>query len=302
MPVKIGVGLPTVGRGPHLSELGDVIAAGRLAEELGLESVWAADHLIPPAELLDSTTALAAVAGATERLNLGFSVLVLALRRLAWAAKQLGTLQYVSVGRVLLGVGIGGEPNGLAGWEAAGVPFGERASRTDAGLRALPPLLAGETVRLDHEPGAPEVRLAPSAPMPPVLIGGNGGAALRRTAELGDAWFPSAISLPNLADGIEKLHALAAERGRPTPTVTVGVPAAFGSDRATRDALVERLAGGYGLPREEAEQIPLTGTPAESAERLAEYAGAGVDRVVLMSANSDWRRRYEQAAELATIE
>jgi alkanesulfonate monooxygenase SsuD/methylene tetrahydromethanopterin reductase-like flavin-dependent oxidoreductase (luciferase family) len=302
MSLQIGVGLPTVGRGPQLSELGDVLAAGRLAEELGLESVWAADHLMPPAALLDSTMSLAAVAGATQRVHLGFSVLVLALRRLAWAAKQLGTLQHLSGGRVLLGVGIGGEPNGLAGWDAAGVPFGERAHRTDAGLRALPPLLAGETVTLDHEPGSPEVRLTPSAPVPPVLIGGNGDAALRRTAAFGDAWFPSAISPHNLATGSAKLRALAAEHGRPCPTVTVGVPAALDSDDTTHAALVERLAGGYGVPREEAEQIPLTGTPAESAERLAEYEAAGAERVVLMSFGSDWRRHYEQAAGLATIE
>lgn len=302
MTVKIGVGLPTVGRGPQLSELGDAVAAGRRAEELGLESVWAADHLAPPAALLDSTMSLAAVAGATQRVHLGFSVLVLAMRRLAWAAKQIGTLQHLSGGRVLLGVGIGGEPNGLAGWAAAGVPFGERARRTDAGLRALPPLLQGETVTLDHEPGSPDVQLRPPAKVPPVLIGGNGDAALRRTAEFGDAWFPSAISLPKLTAGIDKARALAAERGRPAPTVTLGIPAALGSDRATREALVDSLAGGYGLPREEAEQIPLTGTPEESAERLAAYEAAGVERVVLMSFRSDWRRHYEQAAELATIE
>lgn len=302
MTIQIGVGLPTVGRGVELAELGDVVAAGRVAEELGLESVWAADHLIPPAALLDSTMSLAAVAGATEQVRLGFSVLILAMRPLAWAAKQIGTLQHLSGGRVLLGVGIGGAANGLAGWEAAGVPFGERANRTDAGLRALPPLLAGKQVRLDHEPGTPEVRLNPPAPMPPVLIGGNGDAALRRTVDFGDAWFPSAISPKNLAIGIGKLRAHAAERGRPAPTVTVGIPTVFGSDQPTRNALVDRLANGYGLPRDEAEQIPLTGTLAEAAEQLAKYRTAGVERVVLMSATSDWRRHYEQAAELATIE
>ncbi|MFC4591482.1 LLM class flavin-dependent oxidoreductase [Sphaerisporangium corydalis] len=301
MSLDIGVGLPTTGRGPDRTLLGDVREHAVLAEELGLESVWAADHLIPAAPILDSTIALAAAAGATRRVRLGFGVMVLAMRPLAWAAKQLGTLQHVSGGRVLLGVGTGGVPHGTAGWEAAGVPFAERGPRTDAALGALPGLLAGEPTVLPHEPGAPKITLAPAAAVPPILIGGNGPAALRRAAAYGDGWFPSVITPEALAAGVARLRRLAAERGRARPTVTVGIPAALGGGRGGRAAVAEALSRGYGVPLEQALEIPLAGDRHEAAERLAEYARAGAERAVLMTDLPDWRHHYERVAEVNAL-
>jgi alkanesulfonate monooxygenase SsuD/methylene tetrahydromethanopterin reductase-like flavin-dependent oxidoreductase (luciferase family) len=90
---------------------------------------------------------LAAAAGATERIHLGVGVMVLALRDPAWAAKQLASLQHVSGGRVVLGVGAGGVKHGTEAWEAVGVPYAERGRRTDEALALLPGLIRGETGR-----------------------------------------------------------------------------------------------------------------------------------------------------------
>src|ERR1700761_3551980 len=159
-----GVLLPTfdalrTGRPPQ------VTAAARLAEESGLDGVWAGDHLWCPAPILDATSALAAAAAVTERVSIGTSVLLLGMRPLAWAAKQVATLQALSGNRLKLGVGIGGEfPSEYA---AAEVPIKERGRRLDRALALLPGLLAGEP--LPQGWGGADERLPalePTAPVP----------------------------------------------------------------------------------------------------------------------------------------
>ena len=175
--MKVGITLPSFGAG----QIEGSTSHARHAEEMGLESVWVGDHLIPVLPFLDSTLVLAAAASVTERIKIGFGVLILALRPVAWAAKQIATLQHLSGDRVLLGVGAGGSVHGDAAWRAVGVPYGERGKRTDAALAVLPGLVAGKPTAVNGE----EVTLAPGATMPPVLIGG-GPASLRRTARYGD--------------------------------------------------------------------------------------------------------------------
>src|ERR1700754_3219500 len=107
MSLEIGVILPTSTPAPDRPILGDVRASARLAEELGLDSVWSTDHLIASAPILDSSVVLATAAAVTERITIGYGVMILALRPVAWAAKQITSLQYVSGNRVMLGVGTG---------------------------------------------------------------------------------------------------------------------------------------------------------------------------------------------------
>lgn len=104
---KIGVFLPSISPAAEVPK--DVIAAARQAEGLGFESVWVIDQLVAGSQMafLESTTVLASVAAATQRVKLGFGVMVLPLRPVAWVAKQIASLQYLSGDRVILGVGIG---------------------------------------------------------------------------------------------------------------------------------------------------------------------------------------------------
>src|ERR1700683_2728442 len=147
----VGVVLPSMSRRGELP--GDISTAARHAEDLGLESVWAVDQLIAGTgtPLIDSTVALAAAASATARVRLGFGVMILPLHPVVWVAKQVASLQHVSDGRVILGVGAGGDRH-EASWAAAGVPRRERGRRTNAALRALPGLIAGQPTRLDDQP------------------------------------------------------------------------------------------------------------------------------------------------------
>ncbi|MEV4838738.1 LLM class flavin-dependent oxidoreductase [Nonomuraea sp. NPDC049486] len=235
----------------------DLREAARHAEDAGLDGVWHGDHL-------------------------------------AWAAKQVATLQYVSGGRLVLGVGSGG---GLGQWAAAGVPYAERGPRTDSALRLLPRLLAGERTEVE---GA-AVELAPSVPMPPVWVGNASMTAIRRAARLGDGWFPSLISPAQLAEGAARLAELAAEHGRPAPVVAIGGTCALGTGVPSREEIASGIGGAYGRPVEEVIDIPLTGRPEEAAERLAAYREAGARHAVVGIAGGDWRTQVELLAEVRKI-
>ncbi len=138
--LRLGINLPTfdplrVGGPPRFVE------AARLAEEIGFDAVWVGDHLHMPAPVYDSTVALAAAAAVTERVKLGFGVMLLGLRQPAWVAKQLTTIDALAPGRLLLGVGVGGEfPQEF---EAVGLSVKRRGRLLDEALAALPDWLAG---------------------------------------------------------------------------------------------------------------------------------------------------------------
>src|ERR687898_284553 len=133
----IGAFLPTMSAPGD--EPGDIAASARHAEDLGLESVWTVDQLVAGtgAPFIESVVALAAAAGATSRVRLGFGVVILPLRPVVWVAKQVASLQHVSGGRVILGVGAGGDRPDRP-WVASGVP------RRGRGPRTRPPPRGGE--------------------------------------------------------------------------------------------------------------------------------------------------------------
>lgn len=291
----VGVVLPSMTAPGKLP--GDVASGARYAEDLGLESVWAVDQLIAGTgtPLIDSTVTLAAAAGATSRVRLGFGVMILPLHPVVWVAKQVASLQHVSGGRVILGVGAGGDRH-EASWAAAGVPRRERGRRTDAALRALPGLIAGEPTQID---AGPPVRLAPGTAVPPILVGGMSEAALVRTADYGDAWYASAAG--KLPAGIARLTELAAARGRPVPAVTVSLMVACTEDPALPDeeALIGALTdadGMFAIPAEFARAAVVRGGRDEVAAQLADAGDQGASRVVVTFAGGDWRRQTELLA------
>src|SRR6185437_16997257 len=161
------------------------------AEAAGFDSLWASDHIAFHHPLLDVTVALATFAAVTERIALGAGVLLLPLRAPALVAREFASLDYLSGGRVILGVGVGGEVP--ADFEAVGVPVRERGARTNASMRALRELF-------------PRQAPAPVQPGgPPLWVGGRSEAALRRASELGDGWFPLWVSPERYAEGLASL-------------------------------------------------------------------------------------------------
>jgi alkanesulfonate monooxygenase SsuD/methylene tetrahydromethanopterin reductase-like flavin-dependent oxidoreductase (luciferase family) len=298
----LGVFLPTLADAS--GALGDVTAAARHAESVGLESAWAVDQLVTGSgvALLDSTVSLAAAAGATERILLGFGVLIVPLRRSAWLAKQVGTLQHVSGGRVLLGVGLGGARHDTS-WAALGRDRVARGRFTDEVLDALPAQLRGQpTVPVDGLAGARPVQLLPAVAPPPLLVGGNAGAARRRAVRVGADWFPAVLTEDELRAGRVELAELAAARSVPVPATTLGVQVVMTDDRTVPSApeVLAALAGpSFGIPEGTARATTVQGSVDQVAERLAGLHAAGARRVVATLAFGDWFRQAELLAEAA---
>jgi alkanesulfonate monooxygenase SsuD/methylene tetrahydromethanopterin reductase-like flavin-dependent oxidoreductase (luciferase family) len=297
--ITIGTGVPTAEDPAH--GVPSVVDAARRIEELGFESVWVPDLIIgdgTPA--LEAALTLAAVAAVTERVTIGFSVLVVPLRPAPWLATQIATLQHLSGNRLVLGVGSGGFP-GSPFWQSLDAPVRERGRVTDTTLELLPRLLSGKPVTLAED--QPPLTLAPSAPMPPVLVGGS-ERAFHRVLAHGQGWFPSLISPADLAPAVTRLRDLASEHGLPTPTVTVGGHAVLGTDQTARtyDALVRDLIDVHHMPPDVAARTPMTArTPEELAEIFAAYEEAGADRVVTGADNGDWTTQLEFMAEARAL-
>ena len=278
-----------------------VVRAARLAEQLDFDVVWVGDHLACPAPGLDATVSLTAAAAVTERIGLGFSVMLLGLRPAAWTAKQLISIDALSGGRLRLGVGVGGEFP--AEFTAAGVPLGERGVRVDETLQVLPDLLTGKpvvhdgrTLKLD----VPALEPALDEP-PPIFVGGRGEPALRRAARFGDAWLPMWLTPDKLARRAELLAELAAEYGRPCPTLALLVGVHIDDDlEAARREAAGHLSGQYRLPLEAVERWTALGSIERVLAYLHEHVAAGVQELVLMPLGSDPLRQYERLAELSS--
>lgn len=283
--------------------VGDVAGGARHAEELGFESAWAVDQLVSGTgvPIIDSTVALAAAATATTTLRLAYGVMILPLRPVVWAAKQAASLQHVSDGRLLFGVGVGGDRHDRS-WAAAGVPRRERGLRTDAALAVLRDLIAGNAVELDGN----EVQLSPAADVPPIIVGGVSDAALARTAASGDGWFAMPMPTDQLAERIARLRELADERERPMPAITGNMAVALDGDPALpdRDGLMRRMTdpdGMFGMPAAAVTDVLVTGSPAAVAEHLDAWQALGAERVVVTLAAGDWRRQAELLADGVAI-
>jgi probable F420-dependent oxidoreductase len=279
-----------------------VAQAARKAEELGFDAVWTGDHLACPAPGLDAPSCLAAAAAVTGRVSLGLSVMLLALRPPAWAAKQLTTIDALSGGRLVLGVGVGGEfPDEFA---AAGVPVGERGRRVDETLLVLPSLLTGRPVKHDGRVLSLDVpKLEPAmAKPPPIFVGGRSRRAMQRAVRFGDAWLPMWLEPDTLARQAGVLADLAAQQGRRVPSIALllGVRVDEDLERARGEAAAH-LQGQYGLPLHVVERWTALGGVQRVAEHVEAHRAAGVSEFLFMALGSDPIGQYERLAEVRVL-
>ncbi len=274
-----------------------LLAAARLAEDLGFDSGWVGDHLSFHPPVLEPCGALAAVAAVTSRLVLGTGVLLLPMRNPVWTAKQLGTVAALAPDRLIVGVGAGGE--NPAEFEAAGYPVARRGRRLDEAMVVLDALLRGEAV--DH-PGpllavrSPKLEPVPSS-RPPLVVGGRSAHAVRRAARLAQGWFAVWLSPGRVRAAVEDLRAHAEEFRRPVCTTVMLVFAHITEDAETGRAELQRfVAGQYGMPVEAIEKWCVIGSEARVADALAEYRDAGAESFVMMPTAADVLAQYERLA------
>ncbi len=189
-----------------------VLRAAHHAEELGFDHVAVGNRLLDSGSGLDTDplVLLAAVAAATGRLRLLTSVLVAPYYPALLLANQAATLDVVSGGRLILGVGTGWNPQEFA---AAGVPARERGARTDDHLAAAKALWSQRPADFDGQfttLRAAYLGVPPVTPGgPPVWVGGHSDAALRRALRFGDGWYGTGLSAAELVDVRRRLHELA---------------------------------------------------------------------------------------------
>lgn len=199
-----------------------VLACAQAAEAAAMESLWVTDHIaIPPDDAegsggryLDTLTTLAWLGGATERIKLGSGVLILPYRPKLPTANQIATLQELSGGRLLLGVGAGWMD---AEFRALGVDRHQRGKITDDTLRFFNEAFANDEVELNGQP----FLFKPRPPKPPILVGGAPPHALKRAAELGDGWMPMAKNPAQIIQAVGEYRKLTAQLGKPEGNITV---------------------------------------------------------------------------------
>ena len=270
--------------------LHEAMELGRLAakiEAAGFDSLWLGDHVSFPVPILDPLLVLACYAAHTTRIRLGTCVYLLPLRHPTPVAKMVATLDFLSGGRVIFGVGVGGEfPREF---EACGVPVNERGGRTNEAIEILRRAWSGSSEafrgRFFDVPLAPIMPGPVQRGGPPIWIGGRSEAALRRTARLGDGYVAYLVDPDGFRERMERIHELAAVAGGDVKPLT-GALLAFAfvdDDRASATARASRTLGTmYGRSMERAaERYCLLGGIEECRDKLARYEEAGVEHIVL---------------------
>jgi alkanesulfonate monooxygenase SsuD/methylene tetrahydromethanopterin reductase-like flavin-dependent oxidoreductase (luciferase family) len=281
-PLRVGVQLPEVEREVRWPELLDM---ARRAEDVGLDSLWVGDHLLY--RFADGSTRgpwegwslLAALASATSRITLGPLVASTAFRGPALLAKQAATLDEISGGRFVLGLGAGWNPVEFA---AFGLPFDHRVARFEEAFTIIRALLReGHVDFVGQYYSARDCELVPRGPSaggPAIMIGSLGPRMLAATAPHLDAWNAWYADTANTAAGAASagsgLSAALAAAGRAPDEVARTV------------AVLVQLPGGTGRTMGDTspdQQVrPLAGAPAEIAAGLRAYAEAGITEVQLV--------------------
>lgn len=258
-----------------------------LAQRLEFDSIWVGDHVAFPVPIFDPLLQLAQAAAHGGDLLLGTAVYLLPLRHPTLVAKQVATLDHLTCGQLIFGVGVGGEfPNEYA---ACQVPVAERGRRLSESIPLLKRLWSGEPVIGDGQfYHFPEVRLRPAALQPggpPIWCGGRSAAALARIGRMADGWISYVVTPAAYRRGLEAIAKAAAERGRTVERFGTGHLLFLRIDRdydSALDTAAAHLSRRYGMDfREPARKYAALGPPEQVAETLMALHGAGVRHFVL---------------------
>ncbi|TMR07213.1 LLM class flavin-dependent oxidoreductase [Nonomuraea turkmeniaca] len=235
--MRIGVNVPNFGPG---TDPGLLRQWASTVEGLGFDLLMVSDHvaITPdvaaqyPAPFYEPFTTLAWLAGVTDRIALGTTVLIVPYRHPLLVARMAANLNDLSGGRLVLGVGVGWARQEF---EALGVAYERRGRLTDEHLAAIRAAWADES---DYRSGGV-----------PIWVGGGSDAALRRAVRLGEAWHPLRNTIPWLRETLPRLKAIADDHGRPVPAfaprilLRLTASPVTGPDRRAGEGTIEQVAG-----------------------------------------------------------
>jgi probable F420-dependent oxidoreductase len=268
---------------------GDLKRAAAM-DELAIDSLWTGGHVASPNPSTEAMMSLARLTAVTERVKIGTSILLLPLYAPAIVAKQIADLDRACGGRLILGVGIGGEyPQEF---RACQVPVKERGPRTDEAIGLLRRFWTAEEI--SHQgPYYPmeDVKVHPAPAQvagPPIIVAGRQEAAMRRAAWLGDGWMPYLYSPRRYAASVETVRRFAADAGRDLSDFEwyafVFVNVDPDGDRAREEA-ARTLGGNYRQDfKAMVDSVAAAGTPDEVRQKLEGFVDAGARHFIFTPA------------------
>lgn len=266
--MKIGIALPIFGKYAGRDEILETALA---AEALGYDSIWVSDHVVVPDHhnvfgevFYDPLISLGFIASATSRIELGTSVLVLPYRNPLVLAKSVSSLDALSEGRVILGVG--------SGWlkeefKALGVDYSKRGKMTDEYIEIMKELWMSENPSYEGEHFSfTGIRFEPKPvqkPHPPIWVGGESGRSIERAVKHGDGWHPVGLTPEEMGARVREVRSLLSDERKESfvmslrRNVEINEARGFGPE--------ETLRGGLGKIR----------------DGIEAYREAGVDHLIL---------------------
>ena len=275
------------------------------AERSGLDGLGVGDHVsFYTGAGADGLLGATSIVGASQRLVAVVGVYLLPLRHPVVVARQVADIAVLAPGRLVLGVGLGGEdPHEF---EICGIDPTTRGRRMDECLEVLRGLLTGkpfdyegEFFQLDHA----HIQPGPTEPVP-ILVGGRSDAAIRRAGRLGDGWYGIWVSPSRYGEAIEHMHEVAAETRRGDVAwhnalnVWCGVGTTADEARAYVAPAMEAF---YQLPYERFEKWSPAGTPAHIADFLAPYVEAGCHTFNLIACGTSAEAEVEAVSEIRAL-
>ena len=270
---------------PTIDELAALVG---LVDGCGYDSLWVGDHLAFAVSILDPLLQLAQAAVISRRLTLGTNVYLLPLRHPGPVAKQVATLDHLSEGRLIFGVGVGGEfPQEFA---VAGVPLDERGARLSAAILLLRELWSGEPVSYGGKYFGvfKDVAMQPPARQPggpPIWCGGRADAALARAGRLADGWISYVVTPDTYRAALQKISEAAGVAGRKLDRFGTGHLLFVRLDDtydAALDSAATSLSQRYAMDfRRAAERYAALGNAEQVAARIRDFWDAGARHLVI---------------------
>jgi len=285
------IGLAWVNPAP-LTKPENVVNFAKKCEAMGCHSMWSIDRIAY--DNLEPLTVLAAAAGATQKIRLGTSVLLGNLRHASHAAKIVSTLDFISNGRVTLGLGFGSREND---YRAVEIPFEHRGSRAVEQVQLMKRLWTEDNVTFKGKfYNLENLSVGPKPiqkPHPPIWTGGSAEVALKRAGSWADGFICGSSAIPEFPSTWEKIASYAKAAGRdPNKISKAGLTfMAIDEDQSKAVKTVEDyVMRYYGRLRADVANTSLVGAPAAIAERIGAFLSRGLDTLIIGVADPDPRQ------------